>query len=376
LKTIKKNINFVIIATVFPDYTMQKLIIVLLLGTLLVFFGCTPRHLVIPDTPFTASDRVDLTAIDLYIAPFSVINLSSKDNLGYFGLFKTQFTNYLKAQSSFKNIRFVDNKDQIESSNPYIVMEIQIIPSYTKHRTWILDIPFFYPMCGYWPLTPMWGTVRVDIYARLYGGNDTTINTMRVDAKKGYFVMFYSWYRPSVIEKRLKQCYGDVFNQIARQVKENANNIILAAGNRPVPETENLGLSDKKIQIAVIDLNGIGISNSDALALTNRLISELFLTQRYTILERDRISEILQEQGFQQTGCTSSECLVEMGKLLNVEQIISGSVGKIGTYYTIDLRTIDIQSGRILVAANVDISGGIEEVLTRGMRTAVAKITR
>jgi hypothetical protein len=35
-----------------------------------------------------------------------------------------------------------------------------------------------------------------------------------------------------------------------------------------------------------------------------------------------------------------------------------------------------VQTGQIIRAANVDISGGIEEVLTNGIRTAVVKITR
>jgi hypothetical protein len=222
----------------------------------------------------------------------------------------------------------------------------------------------------------MWGTVRVDLLARLVANDKTTINTIRNSAEQSYFVMFYSWYRTSVIERRFKQCYQTVFTEFAQRVKENSTDMIAAAGMRPPLKSENLGLAGRKLQIAVIDLNGIGISNSDAVALTNRLISELFMTQRYTILEREKISEILQEQGFQQSGCTSSECLVEMGRLLNVEQIISGSVGKIGTYYTIDLRSIEVQTGKILVAANVDISGGIEEVLTKGIRTAVMKISK
>ena len=33
----------------------------------------------------------------------------------------------------------------------YITLDVQITPEYTNKRTWILDIPFFYPMPGYWP---------------------------------------------------------------------------------------------------------------------------------------------------------------------------------------------------------------------------------
>jgi hypothetical protein len=343
---------------------------------LFVVIGCTPRHLVVLDTPRQFSDRAELTHVDLYISPFSLINLSSKDDLLYFRLFKSQFIKYIQSQNNYNNIIFVDESDRIESTNPYIIMELQIAPSISKNRTWILDLPFFYPMCGYWPLTPMWGHTRVDIHAKLLDRDHNHIKTITANAKRGYFITFYSWYRTGPLEKRLKECYQLALYDFAKQLKNSGSDFLTAAGSLPMRAEENLGLVDKKLHVAVIDLNAIGISRSDAMALTNRLISELFLTQRYTVLERDKITEILSEQGFQQSGCTSSECLVEMGKLLNVEQIISGSVGKIGTYYTIDLRRIDVQTGQIIRAANVDISGGIEEVLTNGIRTAVVKITR
>ena len=203
------------------------------------------------------------------------------------------------------------------------------------------------------------------------------IKTINANASRGYVIMFYSWYRTGPLENKLKESYQLVLDNFSQQIKDSGTEIIAAAGSMPVYARDNLGLKegDTKTFVAVIDLNGIGVSKSDATALTNRLISELFLTQRYTILERQKINEILNEQGFQRSGCTSSECLVEMGKLLNVAQIISGSVGMIGSYYTIDLRRIDVETGEILRAANVDISGGIEEVLTKGLREAVAKIT-
>ena len=73
----------------------------------------------------------------------------------------------------------------------------------------------------------------------------------------------------------------------------------------------------------------------------------LVQTNAFIVLERGKMEGILQEQGFQQTGCTSTECVVEMGKLLNVQKIISGSIGKVGKIYTIDISLIDINTARI-----------------------------
>ena len=38
------------------------------------------------------------------------------------------------------------------------------------------------------------------------------------------------------------------------------------------------------------------------------------------------MEQILVEQGFQQSGCTTNECMVEVGKLIGVEKIVSGSI--------------------------------------------------
>ena len=76
------------------------------------------------------------------------------------------------------------------------------------------------------------------------------------------------------------------------------------------------------------------------------------------------MNEILQEQGFQQSGCTSDECVVEIGRLVGMQQMVAGSIGKIGKLYTFNVRIIDVQSGQVLKTAIDDCECSIEEVLT------------
>jgi hypothetical protein len=83
---------------------------------------------------------------------------------------------------------------------------------------------------------------------------------------------------------------------------------------------------------------------------------------------------ILVEQSFQQTGCTSDECLVEAGKLLGVQKMLAGSVGKFGTVYTIELRIIDVQSGKIEASATYDYRGEMEKLLLEGCTQAIGKV--
>lgn len=120
----------------------------------------------------------------------------------------------------------------------------------------------------------------------------------------------------------------------------------------------------QRLNVAVLDLDPTGITEKDARFLSDRLRTELFETGSFQVVEREKMEEILEEQGFQNTGCTSVECAVEIGQLLNVNRIIAGGIGKIEDIYSISLRMIDVQTGAIVRTATEDYEGKLSEVLT------------
>ena len=130
--------------------------------------------------------------------------------------------------------------------------------------------------------------------------------------------------------------------------------------------------SADKVTIAVLDLEATGVSASEAASLTNRIRHNLVQTDMFRVIERAQMDEILSEQGFQMTGCTSSECIVEAGKLLGVQRMVGGSIDKVGNMYTIYLRMIDVATGEILTSATSDCNEGIEEVVVKSTGEAVA----
>jgi curli biogenesis system outer membrane secretion channel CsgG len=81
--------------------------------------------------------------------------------------------------------------------------------------------------------------------------------------------------------------------------------------------------------IAVLDFDGDGVSQSETRTLTNRLRDEMFKTGVYIVLERGKMDEVLKEQGFQQVGCITSECAVQVGRMLGVQQMVAGRIGYI-----------------------------------------------
>jgi len=114
----------------------------------------------------------------------------------------------------------------------------------------------------------------------------------------------------------------------------------------------------------VLDLDPTGIAKPDAAFLSDRLRTELFETGRFQVIEREKMNEILSEQGFQQSGWTSLECAVEIGQLLNVAVMTAGNIGKIEDLYSISVRMIDVKTGAIIKTATQDFEGKLSEVLT------------
>jgi TolB-like protein len=117
----------------------------------------------------------------------------------------------------------------------------------------------------------------------------------------------------------------------------------------------------QKTNIAVIDLNSHGgLTQSEISSLSDRLRSLLVRTNAFDVVDRGQMEEILKEQGFQMSGCTSAECAIEAGQILGVEEMITGSIGKIGRLYTIDIVLIDVETARIIKSITRDYQGEIE----------------
>jgi curli biogenesis system outer membrane secretion channel CsgG len=128
----------------------------------------------------------------------------------------------------------------------------------------------------------------------------------------------------------------------------------------PPPETPT--------NIAVVDFNGNNISDGEVRALTDRLRAELFKTKHFNVIEREMMQEVLKEQGFQQSGCTTDECMVQIGRLIGVQKIIGGSISKVGNIYSVSSRIVNVETGEIEKSEVYDHIGEIGQLLTNGMR--------
>jgi TolB-like protein len=130
----------------------------------------------------------------------------------------------------------------------------------------------------------------------------------------------------------------------------------------------------RPVAVAVMDFEGRGVAADEALTLADRFRAELSACDGIRQVERSQMDAILREQGFQQSGCVSTECAVQTGRLLGVERMVSGSVSKIGETWTLHARLIDVGTAEILRTAIVDQRGAVDDVLTRGMAQLAARL--
>jgi len=125
--------------------------------------------------------------------------------------------------------------------------------------------------------------------------------------------------------------------------------------------------------VAIIDFEGIGITESEARALTQRLTSEIVEIGKFTVVERSEMKRLLDEQKFQYSGCVDVSCAVEIGKLLGAKSMVVGTISKLGNSYSVDSRLIDVKTAENYVSANYTTTKDLGDVLN-GMRNIAYKI--
>ncbi len=103
----------------------------------------------------------------------------------------------------------------------------------------------------------------------------------------------------------------------------------------------------EKIRVAVLDLQAKNAPKELASAVSDFIRVELMAYDVYELLDRDNMNIILKEQAFQQSGCTSAECAVEIGQILNCQYMFVGALSKIGKVFYVSMQRVNIETGRV-----------------------------
>jgi hypothetical protein len=125
-------------------------------------------------------------------------------------------------------------------------------------------------------------------------------------------------------------------------------------GAQPAPKTT----------LSVMDFTYSDIPATEARLLGDALLSEITDAKVFQVVERSQRDEILKEQGFAQTGaCDETSCLIEAGKMLAVQKMVGGSIGKIGKNWVINIRVVDVLTGKVEKAFTRYYKGSADQLL-------------
>lgn len=107
--------------------------------------------------------------------------------------------------------------------------------------------------------------------------------------------------------------------------------------------------SPGKQDVAVIGLGVLAddIPINEAATLTETFVSTIFKTQDFDLVERSQLEKVIQEQDFQLTDFISNDKALKVGKLIKADFIIIGTIGKSGSNYVLNVRMVDVASGKI-----------------------------
>ena len=121
-----------------------------------------------------------------------------------------------------------------------------------------------------------------------------------------------------------------------------------------------------KLNIAILDFDARSpITPDEAAQLSDIFSAHLVGTGEFTVVDRSKVKDLLVEQGLQQSGvCSEVDCIVEVGRLLKVQRMFAGTVGKLGDTYTITVKIVDVSSSQIQMTKSRQLQGKIDLLAT------------
>jgi len=123
--------------------------------------------------------------------------------------------------------------------------------------------------------------------------------------------------------------------------------------------------------VLTFDAKG-GVTKEEASLLSDRFAIEFDRLGQFTLISRAKMAEVLDlNQSATSAYFSGADGAIQAGKLLAVQYMVYGSVGRIGTLFTVNAYLVNVESGATEKTAITDQRGAIEDLLTSAMgRTA------
>jgi len=135
-----------------------------------------------------------------------------------------------------------------------------------------------------------------------------------------------------------------------------------------VPEGE-------KVNVAVGNFEALApFSPSEAAVVSNFVRTDIVTAGRFNVIDKNSMDKVLAEQGFQQTGSSSAESAIRLGKILNVKMIINGSCSQLLGRYVITMNVVSVDSAKMVYSDDISVES--PDKLRDAVRGMVEKFSR
>ncbi|GEM_PF-1829250 len=118
-------------------------------------------------------------------------------------------------------------------------------------------------------------------------------------------------------------------------------------------------------QVAVLEaILAPGTDPTVAGPVTDKIIEELLRSEKFVVLDRANVEQVLREKEFQlSSGIVGNEEIRRAGEYLGADLVIVANVSRVGSTYVMSARMIDVISGEIIAQASSEKQGKIDVLL-------------
>ena len=150
-----------------------------------------------------------------------------------------------------------------------------------------------------------------------------------------YSILFFAIFTTQIYsQSNLDTQISDLCNQIATEMSEY-----------------------QKTTIAVIEFSDLDGNVTDlGKFLSEEVITKLFQTKKFKVIERQLLNKIIKEQKLQVSGIIDEASAKKLGKLLGVNAIVSGTIAELANSVKLNARLIGTETGEIFGAASIEIA--------------------
>lgn len=107
------------------------------------------------------------------------------------------------------------------------------------------------------------------------------------------------------------------------------------------------------VRVAILSFEAKGMPQEVADIGLNSLSNSLANFEYVTLIERKQIESVIKEQQFQMSDLTDEKTSVQVGKLLNADNVLLCSIGKLGSTMVLTARLLNVETGKVTAGREV-----------------------